>query len=121
MLSRDFLAATIGASGAAYGLVGAYLGLSGQRYVRLQEWNAPYVTWIIIATLVGYEGYMFFRTRNLRGVTAGSDHLSHLGGLIAGGAGGYWLRIRAESASKIRNKPSVVDDERSDAPSPDTE
>jgi membrane associated rhomboid family serine protease len=105
VLTRDLLVATIGASGAVYGVVGCYLALQPERRLGFQDYSATYYTWIALAMLGAFEVWSFWRRRKGRMLGGGKDHIAHLGGLLSGAGAGYALRRRAEA-----NRGLVVDD-----------
>jgi rhomboid-like protein len=119
VLTRDLLIASIGASGATYGLVACYLMLQSQRQLGFSEYRFDYYTWIPLVYLLLSEGVLFWRGRNKgliggtksRMASGGVDRLAHLGGLVGGAGAGYWLRRRAEAATvKVEGERSGEDD-----------
>jgi membrane associated rhomboid family serine protease len=115
-LTRDLLLASIGASGAVYGVVGCYLALQAHRRLGFTEYSFEYDTWIALMVWGGLEVLSMWKgrkgaSRSLSGENGGKDHVAHIGGLVAGAGAGYWLRWKAEEAKK---GVIVVEDEDSD-------
>lgn len=111
VLSKAYLSATLGASAAVFGLVGAYFTLAPTRNLKRPEFlggDLEFRAWIPLVLMIGWE---FFRWRvNLGvidGVSGGSDHITHLGGMIAGALYGYIIRRRLEEERRQDNEPVV--------------
>jgi rhomboid-like protein len=106
VLTRDLLVATIGASGAVFGIVGCYLTLQPERSLGFQDYSATYYTWIALAMIGAFEVWSFAKGRKGRKFGGGKDHLAHLGGLVSGAGAGFALRKRAEA-----DRVGVVEDD----------
>ncbi|KAF2401337.1 hypothetical protein EJ06DRAFT_388012 [Trichodelitschia bisporula] len=95
VLTRDFLAATVGASGAVYGIVCAFLTVRDDREMHL-PWpvnrSFEYDSRILLALVVAYE---FFIMRRAKG-KGPNDHLTHLGGMTMGALGGLVCKWRSQ-------------------------
>jgi rhomboid-like protein len=95
VLRRNLLVATLGASGATSGLVGAYFAVSPRRdlYVPFTNVVVPYDSWLAIVGFVVLEGFTMWRSGGKL-----FDHPAHLGGLAAGVVAGWALRLGSPKA-----------------------
>jgi len=106
VLTKNILSASVGASSAIYGLIGAYFVTQEERRLGFEEWSATYDGRIGLATVVAWELYCWRRSgwgRVVEGSGGGSDHANHLGGVIAGAAVGWWIRMRAEESRRTQD------------------
>lgn len=97
ILSNNLLSATLGASCAVFGMLGAFLTLSPTRSITLFEWMGgkyEFPTWLPLAAFVVYEALLWRRTGHI--IEAGTDHLSHVAGMVTGAVAGYLVRRRLE-------------------------
>jgi rhomboid-like protein len=110
VLTKSFLAASLGSSSAVYGLVGAYFMLQDSRKIGFgkskddesQDYSLSYDARIALFFVLLYEIVQWRRFgRAVDGKDGAMDHLTHLGGLAAGAVMGYWLRLRAEGRSSV--------------------
>ncbi len=90
-----------GASGAILGLLGVLAG-ARIRQIRSRTPAAPpsrFKTWHIVAMVIAYYGFVV-------GVGATSDHLAHVGGLLAGGVAALLMPVPGSLAPR---KERVLD------------
>ena len=92
MLTGEWYIASIGASGAVFGLVGVLLAMSLCRMRRM-----PNVTWQRILIVVAYSLYSGVQA-------AGIDNAAHIGGFLAGVLAGFvmclWYRFFGKDTRK---------------------
>jgi rhomboid-like protein len=101
VLGRVYITATLGASAAVYGIMGAYFTLSKTRYITMPEFLGGRLEFSGLIPLLGVLGYEAFKWRmNLKVIQGGSDNLSHVGGIAAGALAGWMVRRRLEEERK---------------------
>ncbi|KIW06821.1 uncharacterized protein PV09_02501 [Verruconis gallopava] len=101
VLTKSYLSATLGASAAIFGLVGAYFTISETRKLNLPKFmggEIEYSSWLPLATIIVWELVRWRMNRFvIDGVNGGTDYLTHLGGVSAGAFIGWVLRKRLEA------------------------
>ena len=111
VLSKAYLSATLGASAAIFGVVGAYFTLSPTRSFKRPEFlggSFDFNSMIPLILLIGWEAFRWRMNLGvIDGVAGGSDHITHLGGMIAGAIYGYIIRKRLEKERADDNLPVV--------------
>jgi len=116
VLARNFMAASVGSSGALLGLAGAYFTLQEWRKIGFKDYSLEYPGLIPLASLIIWEAVMWRKMGKIvPGVGSGVDHANHLGGLFAGATIGYYLHLRAEKEKKALMEFNANIDERSGA------
>jgi rhomboid-like protein len=120
VLSKSYLSATLGASAAIFGLVGAYFTLAPTRSLTLPDFlggKLEFSSWLPLALFFTQELLRWRTNRHvLDGVGGGSDHITHLGGLIAGAIGGWWVRRRLEAERSEDGEQVVQSSEATPSP-----
>jgi rhomboid-like protein len=102
VLTKNFLAASLGMSSAVLGIVGAYFTLAETRRIGTEEFGINSNGWIALAPLIAYEMYMWKKAPKVHADTmgGGSDYANHVGGLLSGALIGYLLKRRADKEKK---------------------
>lgn len=99
VLIKNYLMASLGMSGAIWGLVAAYFLIADRRHIGSEKWGVNYPGWIIFVPLLLGEMVMWRKMPRIRPESVGgtSDHANHVGGMVTGAILGLWLkRMKAE-------------------------
>lgn len=105
--------ASIGASGAINGLIGAFLAVQAWRKMGFQDYSLEYPTIVPLLLLIAFEARKFWKGRigrSFSGDKGGVDNLTHLGGLVSGAGIGYWIRYRKEGTVRLGGEKKDVPD-----------
>lgn len=111
VLTKNYLMASLGMSGAVYGLVAAYLVIADRRRIGTEKWGVNYPGWVIFIPILLSEMLMWRKMRRIRPGNPGgsSDHANHVGGMVVGAILGLWLkRMKAKQEKAWREYDTGV-------------
>ncbi|TLD34356.1 rhomboid family protein [Venturia nashicola] len=102
VLIKNYLMASLGMSGAVYGLVAAYLLIADRRRIGSEIWGVNYPGWIVFVPLLLTEIVSWKKMPRLGPQSIGgtSDHANHVGGMVSGAILGLWLKWRKAEQEK---------------------
>lgn len=102
VLTKNFLMASLGMSGAGMGLIAAYSLLADRRRIGTDNWGVNYPGWIIFVPLLLSEMAQWRKMPRLGPHSLGgtSDHANHVGGMLSGAILGLWLKWRKAEQEK---------------------
>ena len=105
VLTRNFAMASVGASGSLVGLLGAYFVLQEQHHFRVPFTDIKFE----FSSKVGLACWLILEIVGFAASSGKVDHLSHLGGMIAGLVGGWWLKNNRATGNTIDGKDGSID------------
>jgi len=95
VLTRNFIAASVGSSGAVFGIIGCYFALKDRQELKvplLEGLKFEYRSDVAVALIFALELAFLIGLRRTN-----MDHASHVGGLVAGYYVGKYLKEKANS------------------------
>lgn len=110
VLVKNYLMASLGMSGATYGIVAAYFLLADRRHIGSDDWGVSYPGWVLFVPMLLFEMSLWRKMPNLvPGGGGGSDHANHTGGIITGAILGLWLKWRKAAETEAWEKYDAGD------------
>lgn len=102
VLFKNYLLASLGMSGALWGVIAAYWLIADRRRIGSENWGFEYPGWVVYVAVLLIEVASWRKMTRLRPDSAGgtSDHANHVGGLVTGAILGVWLRWRKAEERK---------------------
>nr|POE47787.1 presenilins-associated rhomboid-like protein, mitochondrial [Quercus suber] len=98
LLRRNFATYGIGASGCTMGALAAACVVRPSGTVTIFGYEIPMAAWVFLALTGLNEGVAIWR-----GVSYGINHVAHLGGLVSGGVGAMYLRMKAQRDTALHD------------------
>jgi membrane associated rhomboid family serine protease len=110
VLTRNFVAASVGSSGAIFGIIGCYFALKDRQELKvplLEGLKFEYRSDIAVALIFALELACLIGLRRTN-----MDHASHVGGLVAGYFIGKYLKEKAiEETGNVNDREELEEDE----------